>query len=191
MTVVEIYTEETPNPESLKFVTNQHLLPNYVAEFKTKESAGESELAQALFTIPFVQSVFLSNNFVTITKTPDVEWYEITPELRDKIRGFLSSGKKAVSETLWNKGGASVSGDTESSDPQTKIIALLDKYVKPAVEGDGGHISFRSFENGVVSVALQGSCSGCPSSSITLKNGIEGLLKRMVPEVQEVVAIAE
>ena len=191
MTVVEIYTEETPNPASLKFVTNLHLLPNYVAEFKTKEAATESELAQQLFEIPFVQAVFISNNFVTVTKKKELEWYEITPEIKECIRQFLVAGKNAVSDTLRAKANVVIDTKTAGEDPASKIIALLDKYVKPAVEGDGGHIQFRSFENGVVSVALQGSCSGCPSSNITLKNGIEGLLKRMVPEVTEVVAIAE
>ena len=191
--VLEIYTESTPNPESQMFVTNMHLLPNYVAEFKNKESASESDLALRLFEIPFVSAVFISNNFVTVTKKADYEWYEITPEIREAIRSFLTSGRAPVSEALFSKGQpaehiAAPSGET---DVETKIKELLDKYVKPAVEADGGHIAFRSFDNGVVNLALQGSCSGCPSSSITLKSGIEGLLKRMVPEVTEVVAIEE
>lgn len=193
-TVVEIYTESTPNPESQMFVTNLHLLPNYVAEFKNREAAGESELAQRLFEIPFVNGVFISNNFVTITKKPDYEWYEITPELREAIRSFLASGKAPVSKALYEKGNPEPVAQTNNgaeADPETKIKELLDKYVKPAVEADGGHIAFRSFNEGIVNLALQGSCSGCPSSSITLKSGIEGLLKRMVPEVREVVAIEE
>ena len=190
--VLEVYTESTPNPESQKFVTNMHLLPNYVAEYKTKESATDSELAQALFEIPFVSAIFISNNFITITKKPDYEWYEINPEIKEGIRKFINSGKPVVSEALRQKGDHTASAATEgATDAETKIIELLDKYVKPAVEGDGGHIAFRSFENGIVSLSMQGSCSGCPSSAITLKSGIEGLLKRMVPEVLEVVAIAE
>jgi NFU1 iron-sulfur cluster scaffold homolog, mitochondrial len=190
--VLEIYTESTPNPESQKFVTNMHLLPNYVAEYRSKESATESELAQELFDIPFVAGVFISNEFVTITKKPEYEWYEITPELKDAIRKFIHSGRPVVSESLFRRGEAA--GSTPSPDEteaETKIKELLDKYVKPAVEGDGGHIAFRSFQDGVVNLSLQGSCSGCPSSSITLKSGIEGLLKRMVPEVKEVVAVEE
>lgn len=193
-TVVEIYTESTPNPESQMFVTNLHLLPNYVAEFKNKEAAGESELAQRLFDIPFVSAVFISNNFVTITKKADYDWFEITPELREAIRSFLASGKAPVSKTLFEKGNpepVTQNASTGEADAETKIKDLLDKYVKPAVEADGGHIAFRSFNEGIVNLALQGSCSGCPSSSITLKSGIEGLLKRMVPEVKEVVAIEE
>jgi Fe-S cluster biogenesis protein NfuA len=190
--VLEIYTESTPNPESQKFVTNLHLLPNYVAEYRSKESATESELAQALFDIPFVSGVFISNNFVTITKKPDYEWYEITPELKEAIRKFVASGRPVVSESLLAKGELSepiISAD--GSDVETKIKELLDKYVKPAVENDGGHIAFHSFDNGTVNLSLQGSCSGCPSSMITLKAGIEGLLKRMVPEVMEVVAVED
>jgi Fe-S cluster biogenesis protein NfuA len=190
--VLEIYTESTPNPESQKFVTNMHLLPNYVAEYRSKESATESELAQMLFDIPFVSGVFISNNFVTITKKSDYEWYEISPELKEAIKKFINSGRPAVSESLYKKGEPIESAPvSDESNAEDKIKDLLDKYVKPAVESDGGHIAFRSFENGVVNLSLQGSCSGCPSSSITLKSGIEGLLKRMVPEVKEVVAVEE
>ncbi len=190
--VLEIYTESTPNPESQKFVTNMHLLPNFVAEYRSKESATESELAQELFDIPFVSGVFISNNFVTITKKPDYEWYEISPELKEAIRKFITSGRPVVAESLLRKGEPTETIAVSSeSDAETKIKELLDKYVKPAVEGDGGHIAFRSFENGIVNLSLQGSCSGCPSSAITLKSGIEGLLKRMVPEVLEVVAVEE
>lgn len=188
--IVEVYTESTPNPETLKFVTNLHLLPNNTAEFKTKEDAVESPLATALFDSPFVQSVFISNNFVTITKKQEVDWYEISPEIKAVIFQFLMAGKKAVSEKLYNSGNAVNTIQEEATDPQSKIIQLIDKYVKPAVKNDGGNIEFVSFENGVVSLVMQGACSGCPSSQITLKNGIEGLLKRMVPEVTEVVAVA-
>ena len=190
--VLEIYTESTPNPESQKFITNMALLPNYVAEFKSKDAATESELAQSLFDIPFVNGVFISNDFITITKKPEYEWYEVTPEIRDGIRNFIKTGKPIVSEKLFRMGEVQTRPlATDEVTPESKIKDLLDKYVKPAVEGDGGHIAFRSFENGIVSLSLQGSCSGCPSSSITLKSGIEGLLKRMVPEVVSVEAVAE
>lgn len=190
--VLEIYTESTPNPESQKFMTNMHLLPNYVAEYRSKESATDSELAQVLFDIPFVSGVFISNNFVTITKKAEYEWYEISPELKDAIKKFITSGRPVVAESLWKKGEtAAPEASANDSEAETKIKELLDKYVKPAVEGDGGHIAFRSFENGIVNLSMQGSCSGCPSASLTLKNGIEGLLKRMVPEVKEVVAVEE
>lgn len=191
-TAIEIYTEMTPNPESLKFVTNKHILPNFQLDFRTKELAAGSELARALFEIPFVNGVFVANNFVTVTKKAEYDWYEITPELKEAVRQFLASGKKAVDDSLLPK---DILQQQESpaaeTDPETKIKELLDKYVKPAIQMDGGHIEFRRFEDGVVTLALQGSCSGCPSSRITLKSGIEGLLKRMVPEVAEVVAEEE
>lgn len=191
-TVVEIYTEMTPNPESLKFVTNQHILPNFQLDFRTKELASGSALAKMLFEIPFVNGVFIANNFVTVTKKAEYDWFEITPELKEAIKGFLQSGAKAVDDALLPKDILqSQTPSAANNDPEAKIKELLEKYVKPAIQMDGGHIEFKSFEQGVVRLSLQGSCSGCPSSTITLKSGIEGLLKRMVPEVEEVVADAE
>lgn len=190
--VVEIYTEMTPNPESLKFVTNQHILPNFQLDFRTKELASGSALAKMLFEIPFVNGVFIANNFVTVTKKAEYDWFEITPELKEAIKGFLQSGAKAVDDALLPKDVLqSQNPAAADNDPEAKIKELLEKYVKPAIQMDGGHIEFKSFEQGVVRLSLQGSCSGCPSSTITLKSGIEGLLKRMVPEVEEVVADAE
>ncbi|MES2621431.1 MAG: NifU family protein [Bacteroidota bacterium] len=190
--VIEIYTEMTPNPESQKFVTNRHILPNFQLDFKTKELASGSALATALFEIPFVNGVFIANNFVTITKKQEYEWFEIAPELKDAVTKFLQSGKKPVDDSLLPKDVLQEQNSPAADqDPETKIKELLDKYVKPAVQMDGGHIEFKSFEQGVVTLALQGSCSSCPSSTLTLKSGIEGLLKRMVPEVEEVIAEAE
>ena len=148
-------------------------------------------MAKALYVIAFVNGVFIAINFVTITKKAEYEWFEISPELKDAIRKFLLSGQKPVDDVLLPKDVQQAPAVTEDSDPETKIKELLDKYVKPAVQGDGGHIEFKSFDKGIVTLALQGSCSSCPSSTITLKSGIEGLLKRMVPEVEEVVAEAE
>ncbi|MCX6197890.1 MAG: NifU family protein [Bacteroidetes bacterium] len=191
-TIIDIYTEMTPNPESLKFVTDRHILPNFQLDFKTKELAAGSELAKTLFEIPFVNGVFIANNFVTITKNPEYDWFEITPELKDAVKQFLQSGKKPVDDALFPKDVLQEQkSEGANQDPESKIKELLDKYVKPAVQGDGGHIEFKSFENGTVTLSLQGSCSSCPSSTLTLKSGIEGLLKRMVPEVEEVVAEAE
>jgi Fe-S cluster biogenesis protein NfuA len=190
--VIEIYTEMTPNPESLKFVTNRHILPNFQLDFKTRELASGSALAKTLFEIPFVNGVFIANNFVTITKNTEYEWIEITPELKEAVKQFLQSGAKPVDDALLPKDILQEQNRTAANDdPETKIKDLLDKYVKPAVQMDGGHIEFKSFEDGVVTLALQGSCSSCPSSTLTLKSGIEGLLKRMVPEVEEVIAEAE
>ena len=182
----------TPNPESLKFVTSRHILPNFQLDFKTKELAAGSQLAKALFERSFVGGVFRANNFVTVTKKAEFEWFEITPEIKDAIINFLQSGKKPVDDSLLPKDILQEQkSEAANEDPETKIKDLLDKYVKPAVQMDGGHIEFKSFENGTVTLSLQGSCSSCPSSTLTLKSGIEGLLKRMVPEVEEVVAEAE
>ncbi|MBL7778133.1 MAG: NifU family protein [Chitinophagales bacterium] len=189
--IIEIYTEETPNPESRKFVTNRHILPNFQLDFRSADMAGGSALASAMFQIPFVNGVFLANNFVTITKKQEYDWFEITPEIKEAIKQFLMSGTKPVDDALLPKDLTSDTAAPEDNSPETKIKDLLEKYVKPAIQMDGGHIEFRNFENGIVTLALQGSCSGCPSSKITLKSGIEGLLKRMVPEVQEVVAEEE
>lgn len=191
--ILEIQQEVTPNPESLKFSTNLSILPNYQIEYKAKDEVkGESLLADALFDLPFVQSVFLSQNFVTVTKKADADWFHISTPIIEAIELFHKSGKPFVSENLKSKGEFSeTKTDGSENSTQDKIISLLDKYVRPAVEMDGGYIAFRSFENGIVKLSMQGSCSGCPSSQVTLKAGIEGLLKRMLPEVQEVVAVEE
>lgn len=191
-TIIEIYTEMTPNPESQKFVTNRHILPNFQLDFRTRELAEGSALAKSLFEIPFVNGVFIANNFVTVTKKSEYDWLEINDELKAAIKNFLSSGLKPVEDALLPKDVLEQQNpDAAEVSPESKIKELLDKYVKPAIQMDGGHIEFKSFEEGVVTLSLQGSCSGCPSSTITLKSGIEGLLKRMVPEVTEVVAEAE
>ncbi|MCW5907880.1 MAG: NifU family protein [Chitinophagales bacterium] len=182
----------TPNPESQKFVTNRHILPNFQLDFRTRELAEGSALAKMLFAIPFVNGVFIANNFVTVTKKPEYEWLEINDELKSAIKNFLASGTKPVDDALLPKDILKQqSNEAAATDPESKIKELLEKYVKPAIQMDGGHIEFKSFEEGVVTLSLQGSCSGCPSSTITLKSGIEGLLKRMVPEVNEVVAEAD
>lgn len=190
--ILEIYTESTPNPESLKFVTSRFLLKGAVAEFKNKEDANaQSPLASMLFEIPFIQQVFVSNHYISITKKQEYEWFEITPEIKQSIKDFILSGKEMFSADFYKS--IHQAHDTPANDEveiDEKIKALLEKYVKPAVEMDGGHIAFKSFENGIVTLLMQGACSGCPSSSATLKNGVEGLLKRMIPEVVEVVAEA-
>ena len=133
-----------------------------------------------------------ANNFVTITKKAEYDWFEITPELKEAVKKFIASGVKPVDDALLPTDLlAEGSQPVTLTDVESKIKDLLEKYVKPAIQMDGGHIEFRSFEDGVVKLALQGSCSGCPSSTLTLKSGIEGLLKRMVPEVVAVESIAE
>jgi len=193
-TPVSIYAEASPNPESMKFVLNTTLLSDGVSvDYPNVEAAANSPLAQELFNFDYVGRVFIAANFVTITKTTDLQWTHLIPELRTFLKSYVEAGgpiftvdpaaeQKAAQEAA--------AGNSSEQDQQTsqKIIDLLDNYVRPAVEQDGGNITFRSYQDGIVTVNLQGSCSGCPSATVTLKSGIENLLKRMVPEVKEVIA---
>lgn len=182
---IHIYLESNPNPNSLKFVTNEMLIPDGMNfDFADPEKAADAPLAQELFMYPFVDRVFYASNFVTVTKKPDVEWIEIQNVIKDHIRQFLESGKLILDAK--NQEAGEVGEDTEAV---KKIKAILDEYIRPAVEQDGGAISFHSFTDGLLKVALQGSCSGCPSSTITLKSGIENLFKNMMPEVKSVEAL--
>jgi Fe-S cluster biogenesis protein NfuA len=190
---VMLYTEQTPNPETLKYVANC-LIYRGIADFREKELAEQwSPMANSLMELPYVKSVYLNNNFVTITKEINYEWNDIMLRLKSFIKEFVESGgvvvKEGFSEYMEKiaaeNNAAQFSG--ENGDIARRVKDLIDMYVKPAVESDGGNIEFKSFENGVVNVIMQGSCSGCPSSTVTLKAGIEGMLKRMIPEVREVV----
>ncbi len=181
-TFLDVYVEQTPNPETMKFVFNRMILPNNALDFPSRDKAHVSPLAANLFEFSFVQGVFIMNNFVSITKTAYSQWEDISPIVREFLKSYVAAGEKIVHDT-------SLSQQIDSDDPIVqKIIEILDTYIKPAVEIDGGLISFKSFEEGKVTVELKGSCSGCPSSTITLKRGIEGMLTKMVPEVKEVVA---
>jgi Fe-S cluster biogenesis protein NfuA len=184
MNIVSLYTESTPNPESMKFVVNRYLLPNETREYTTPQQAEESPLAQSLFAFDFVRSVFISNNYITILKTPDTDWNEIIPELKVFLKGYLEAGKEVIIATA-----AAPTAD-DDNEMVRRIKDILTDYVQPAVEQDGGAISFYSFDepSGKLTVKMQGSCSGCPSSVVTLKQGIENLMQRMVPQVKEVVA---
>lgn len=187
---VTVYAEATPNPESIKFVFNGDILPEGSSyDYKSAEAAENSPLAQDLFKFNFVKGVYISQNFVTITKVDDSMWAELIPIIRAFLKEYISQGNPVVlKEVLLNETDPA-EGNPNDSEPVKKIKEILAKSIKPVVEMDGGNIEFLSFdEHGVVTVALKGSCSGCPSSTITLKAGIESLLKRMVPEVKEVVA---
>ena len=195
---VTVYAEMTPNPSTMKFVANKHLLSTGdSAEFQTMGAAkGYSPLAEELFQLPFVKAVFIASNFVTITKTDNLSWDFITMELREFIREWIFEGKeilvmmppKVAAEVETEEGIKAPSKVFAPSEYDDAISDLLDEYVRPAVANDGGAIDFRGFENGVVTVTLKGSCSGCPSSTATLKGGIEQLLMQHLPEVKEVVA---
>ena len=192
--VISIYTEMTPNPETMKFVANKLLYPGKSIDFADESTAKPSPLAQELFSFPFIKSVFIASNFITLTKTSETEdWQDIVPTIRQFLKEYLEEGKPVVNEEEV-EAMKQPSGNTptaEDDDVVKRIKELLENYVKPAVEMDGGAIQFKSYENGVVNLTMQGSCSGCPSSTITLKAGIEGMMKRMIPEVKEVVAEAE
>ena len=182
---VHLYMEANPNPNSLKFVANFMLVEEGVSyDFPDAASAGSSQLAKELFNFAAVQRVFIASNFVTITKSEDAEWAEVQTIFRDHICQYLESGQQAV-QVLIDKDPLF---DENDSEIVKKIKGILDEYIRPAVEQDGGAIVFHSFVDGVVKVLLQGSCSGCPSSTVTLKAGIQNLLTRMLPEVKEVQA---
>ncbi|HEY0433912.1 MAG TPA: NifU family protein [Chitinophagaceae bacterium] len=191
--IISIYTEMTPNPETMKFVANKLLYPGKSIDFPEAESAGPSPLAAELFGFPFIKAVFIASNFVTLTKTPETEWSDVIPAIREFLKQYLEEGKAVVNDEAVEALKPANTEDIElnESDVVKRIKELLDNYVRPAVEMDGGAIRFRSYDDGVVNLMLQGSCSGCPSSMITLKAGIEGMMKRMIPEVKEVVAEAE
>lgn len=188
---VNIYLESNPNPNTLKFVANYFLIPEGLNfDYPTVEAATNSDLAQELFTFPFVKGVFIMSNFVTVTKDPETDWQEVQNGIRDHIKAYLDAGKSAVDlSKAYEQAKEEEAKAAPSSDIDENIKGILAEYIRPAVEQDGGAISFHSYEDGVVKVVLQGSCSGCPSSTLTLKAGIENLLKRMVPEVKEVEAI--
>ncbi|RAU83783.1 NifU family protein [Pontibacter arcticus] len=193
--MVSVYAEASPNPESMKFVMNAVLLPEgQSVDYPNLESAMESPLAQELFNFDYVSRVFIASNFVTVTKNSDIEWVKLIPELRTFLKSYTEAGGPVFNEGFSAKAGpqtTNADGSVASEEDEAiskKIIDLLNNYVRPAVEQDGGNISFKSYDKGVVTVHLQGSCSGCPSATVTLKAGIENLLKRMVPEVTEVVA---
>ena len=190
---IMLYTEQTPNPESLKFVTNK-MLYRGTADFRERELAEEwSPLGKQLFEFPYVKGVYICNNFVTITKEFNYNWDDIKLKIKSFVKSYLEEGAEIV-KTGFEEAMAAIEAENQEvytgdeAELVQKIKELIHTYVKPAVEMDGGNIEFKSFNDGIVTVVLQGSCSGCPSSTVTLKAGIEGMLKRMVPQVKEVVS---
>lgn len=194
---VTVYAEMTPNPTTMKFVANKYLLATGDSvEFSSKnETKGFSPLADELFNFPFVKNVFIAANFITVTKTDNVPWDFITMELREFIKGWITNGGEVLIQMPLNKVSKAVEEESKSfkefnpSEFDDPIRALLDEYVRPAVENDGGAIDFLGYEEGKVTVVLKGSCAGCPSSTATLKGGIENLLRQHFPEIKEVVAV--
>ena len=184
---VTVYAESTPNPGVMKFVANKPLVDG-TFEFKNIEEAVHAPLAKELFGFPFVKEVFISANYISVARYNVVEWDEVIMELREFIRTYLEKGKEILSDAALQatqdtqSTKANQAPSREYSDVDQEIMAILDEYVKPAVAGDGGHIAFDSFDpdTQTVRVILQGACSGCPSSTVTLKNGIETMLREMM-----------
>lgn len=192
---VTVYAESTPNPGVMKFVSNKKLVLQTV-EFKNIDEAKNAPIARELFHFPFVKEVFLDENYISISKFDIAEWDDITMELREFIREYLEQRKEILSENVVEKKmDASPTGKiptVQLDDTSKEIVAILDEYIKPAVASDGGNILFESYDEKekVVKVILQGACSGCPSSTFTLKNGIENMLKEMLQgRVERVEAI--
>lgn len=188
-TAVTVYAESTPNPSVLKFVCNKVIVPN-LFEFTSIEEAKPSPLATALFQFPFVKNVFMEKNFISITKFDIIEWEEITLQLREFLKTYIEEGKTILNDDApkqLNRTEQAIEKKFETLDDTSKnIINILEEYIKPAVESDGGNIEFKSYDATTkkVEVLLQGACSGCPSSTFTLKNGIETMLKDMLNDSQ-------
>jgi Fe-S cluster biogenesis protein NfuA len=184
--LVEVYAESTPNPNVQKFVTNK-LLSNQHIELSDRADSHDVPLAYELFGFPFVKEVFISDNYVSIQKANDLEWFEVNNTLRDFLKEYLQSDRRIVAEDYKPKVKEAQQNDVKftatDDDISKEIIAVLEEYIKPAVAGDGGNIQFLSYvpETKEVNVLLQGACNGCPSSTITLKNGIEATLKQLLP----------
>jgi Fe-S cluster biogenesis protein NfuA len=195
---VTVYAEVTPNPSTMKFVASKKIVGS-AFEFKNLDEARDSKLATTLFQFPFVKQVFIDENYVSVSKYEVAEWDDITVEVREVIRNFIADGKEIVADNAKSIGTEAQVSETVSvestitlDETSQEIVDILEEYVKPAVASDGGNIMFKSYdkESKTVNVILQGACSGCPSSTYTLKNGIETMLKNMMGDkVNEVVAL--
>jgi len=198
---VTVYAEMTPNPDVMKFVANKVLNPGAPLDYSSSDDASGSPLAEAVLNFPFVENVFIAGNYVSVTKNDKIDWDMVVMETRNFISDYLREGKEIIKENalqphaikedqLADKNGEEVKFNIATGELDEKIIDALNEYIRPAVENDGGSIDFVEFKDGTVKVALRGACSGCPSSTVTLKQGIQGLLTRMFPEVKEVESVA-
>lgn len=201
MRYVEVYAESTPNPSTMKFVADVRLTDEPIEYTNASQAKGSSTFAEALFNFPFVTGLFFANNFVTVTKNDALQWEYVANELRDFVADWLRKNEIVIEKIPEIQETTEVNAKEQkessaikpeiNSDADRMIVDLLDEFVRPAVEGDGGAIDFVRFDDvtGTVTVLLRGSCSGCPSSTATLKGGIESLLKTHMPEVQAVEAL--
>jgi len=176
-----IQTEQTPNPATLKFLPGRAVMPSGTADFPSRDSAGRSPLANRLFGVDGVRGVFLGSDFITVTKDGEADWHAMKPAVLGALMEHFTSGEAAVGDS-----DLAAASDVEDDEVTAQIKELIDTRVRPAVAQDGGDIIFHKFEDGVVYLHMQGSCSGCPSSTATLKAGIENMLRHYVPEVLEV-----
>lgn len=181
-----IQTEQTPNPATLKFLPGRAVMASGTANFTSEEAARSSPLAERLFSLPDVTGVFLGADFVTVTKTGDGDWYLLKPAILAAIMDHFTAGRPVL---LMDPTKGAAASDEDEDEVVTQIKELLETRVRPAVAQDGGDIIFQDFEDGVVYLHMQGSCSGCPSSTATLKAGIENMLRHYIPEVVEVRAV--
>ncbi len=196
---VTIYAEMTPNPKAMKFVANIAIISDGEAyEFLTAEDTSQSPLAKVLFTFPFVKMVMLSQNFVTLTIIDNLEWNDVVLEVRDYLTNYLQAGHPIIDENIKVEKVAPIAEEKEFTalpkpgeirDIDKKIAHILKEYVSPAIENDGGAISFESFEDGELKVKLSGACNGCPSSTQTLQHGIKNIFEKLLPQVTTVTSI--
>ena len=195
-----IYAEETPNPASMKFVSNRLLVVSgATAEYKSVNETADAPIAKNIFKFPFVKQVFISSNYITVTRHDSVLWEDVLHELRIFISDYLNKGNAIITKlpeqqiatdnSFTKTTPVTTQHTVPKNEVENKIIEVLEQYIRPAVESDGGLITFKELKDGVVTVQLRGSCNGCPSSTITLKAGIEALLKKMIPDIKEVVAV--
>ena len=181
---ITIYAESTPNPSAMKFVANKKIT-DHTLSFENTNSAKDAPLVKELFNFPFIKEVFIDENYISISKNDTVQWEEVVMEIRGFIKAYLEEKKTILGPSFFSNDPKSITSNPEYSlnDTELEIVKILEEYVKPAVASDGGNIIFDSYEytNKRVKVVLQGACSGCPSSTFTLKNGIENILKEMLP----------
>ncbi|MEC8402573.1 MAG: NifU N-terminal domain-containing protein, partial [Bacteroidota bacterium] len=189
-TAITIYAESTPNPSAMKFVANKKIT-DHAFSFQSANSAKDAPLVKELFNFPFIKEVFIDENYISISKNDTVQWEEVVMEIRGFIKTYLEEEKTILGPSFFSNDQKSITSNPEYSlnDTELEIVKILEEYVKPAVASDGGNIIFDSYEdtNKRVKVVLQGACSGCPSSTFTLKNGIENILKEMLPGKVETV----